>query len=923
MTTKTKRMSALLLALVMVTSLFTGQILPAYADEPAARETWEAVHSYTIFAPHVAGIQTREVYQYALGARAFSDGNTEVAYKFDSTYFVFATNRIGNVYYNLTAGDGIMDRLVSGGEGMNPAQTFVPVVYDSASRTYLAGPYFTVDNQEFYYMDAPVSNSQGAIGDGNLQGPESGTLTDITVFYNAVTGDITETTPRLVPDTNEPPVIDPSIKGPDSQGNYYKPIGVPAHVYEVVTDNTTGASKVPVEYILDTNSDGDNNPATNSNTNLPVEKYNNDYYVESPLNIYHKVKNDGTYDAETGIWGGSDGKLGGSNDEAVVKYGAGWYVSMGQNIFKPVSGSTAGALVGGGEDENPATAPAGPIYYHSSSGKYFIGPKTDGDGINFYYGDPLGGNGLVDSESTGTEDDDIIWYLGSDENMTTVKPTVQATGVALGKSSTSLQVGQSETISFSVQPAGASQSVTWSTGNAAVATVDATGKITAVGPGTAVITATTGNGKTANVNVTVSAATATGVTLGKSSTSLQVGQSETISFSVQPAGASQSVTWSTGNAAVATVDATGKITAVSPGTAVITATTGNGKTANVTVTVSAATATGVTLGKSSTALQVGQSETIGFTVQPAGAAQSVTWSSSNPAVATVDSATGKITAVSVGSATITAKTANNKTATCTVTVSAAPTTGITLTQERFWLRVGETATLDYTVYPAGGSQAVTWTSSDSTYLSVDTNGKVTAKATSVGTNSTVMSMVTITAKTPDGKTATCLIAVVPTDAVTVTEFRVGEHKNAGLPGNGRIHSMDEYISYSSSVTGDWKSITARAVGVGYLGNTTGGWNKDTCVVMVVWPQESAAPSTGISLDRNTVTVKALDDWETVSLNATVYPQTASQIVSWMDVPGALEITPAGKIRPISAGTYYITAIAVNGQTATCTVIVTD
>ena len=841
MTTKTKRMSALLLALFMVTSLFTGQILPAYADEPAARETWEAVHSYTIFAPHVAGIQTREVYQYALGARAFSDGNTEVAYKFDSTYFVFATNRIGNVYYNLTAGDGIMDRLVSGGEGMNPAQTFVPVVYDSASRTYLAGPYFTVGNQEFYYMDAPVSNSQGAIGDGNLQGPESGTLTDITVFYNAVTGDITETTPRLVPDTNEPPVIDPSIKGPDSQGNYYKPIGVPAHVYEVVTDNTTGASKVPVEYILDTNSDGDNNPATNSNTNLPVEKYNNDYYVESPLNIYHKVKNDGTYDAETGIWGGSDGKLGGSNDEAVVKYGAGWYVSMGQNIFKPVSGSTAGALVGGGEDENPATAPAGPIYYHSSSGKYFIGPKTDGDGINFYYGDPLGGNGLVDSESTGTEDDDIIWYLGSDENMTTVKPTVQATGVALGKSSTSLQVGQSETISFSVQPAGASQSVTWSTGNAAVATVDATGKITAV----------------------------------------------------------------------------------SPGTAVITATTGNGKTANVTVTVSAATATGVTLGKSSTALQVGQSETIGFTVQPAGAAQSVTWSSSNPAVATVDSATGKITAVSVGSATITAKTANNKTATCTVTVSAAPTTGITLTQERFWLRVGETATLDYTVYPAGGSQAVTWTSSDSTYLSVDTNGKVTAKATSVGTNSTVMSMVTITAKTPDGKTATCLIAVVPTDAVTVTEFRVGEHKNAGLPGNGRIHSMDEYISYSSSVTGDWKSITARAVGVGYLGNTTGGWNKDTCVVMVVWPQESAAPSTGISLDRNTVTVKALDDWETVSLNATVYPQTASQIVSWMDVPGALEITPAGKIRPISAGTYYITAIAVNGQTATCTVIVTD
>ena len=508
MTTKTKRMSALLLALVMVASLFTGQILPVYADEPTARESWEAVHSYTIFAPHVAGVQVREVYQYALGARAFSDGNTEVAYKFDNTYFVFATNRIGNIYYNLDI-DGVKDRLVSGGEGLNPAQTFVPVVYDNASRTYLAGPYFTVDNQEFYYMDAPVSNSQGATGDGDLQGPETGALTDITVFYDSVTGDITETTPRLVPDTSEPPVTDPSIKGPDSQGNYYKPIGVPAHIYEVVTDNTTGTSKEPVEYILDTNSDGDNNPATNPDTNLSVEKYGDKYYVELPRNIYHEVGNDGTYDSETGTWGGSDGKLGGGNDEAAVKYGGGWYVNMGQNVFKPVSGSTSSALVGGGEDKNPATAPATPVYYHATSGKYFIGPNTDSDGDNFYYGDALSGNGLVDSESTGIKGDDIIWYVGDDGAMTTVKPTVSATSVILNKYSTSLEVGQSETISFSVLPAAAAQSVTWRTATPAVATVDASGEITAITPGTAAITAETGNGRTATVLVTVTPSSTT------------------------------------------------------------------------------------------------------------------------------------------------------------------------------------------------------------------------------------------------------------------------------------------------------------------------------------------------------------------------------------------------------------------------------
>lgn len=81
-------------------------------------------------------------------------------------------------------------------------------------------------------------------------------------------------------------------------------------------------------------------------------------------------------------------------------------------------------------------------------------------------------------------------------------------------------------------------------------------------------------------------------------------------------------------------------------------------------------ATSVTLNKTTTSIAKGASETLTATVTPEGASQTVAWSSSDDTKATVD-ASGKITAVAEGQATITAKTANNKSATCTVTVTTA------------------------------------------------------------------------------------------------------------------------------------------------------------------------------------------------------------------------------------------------------------
>ena len=164
------------------------------------------------------------------------------------------------------------------------------------------------------------------------------------------------------------------------------------------------------------------------------------------------------------------------------------------------------------------------------------------------------------------------------------------------------------------------------------------------------------------------------VTISKTTLSLVAGSSETLTATVLPEDAEEkSVTWSSDKTTIATVDATGIVTAVAAGTATITVTTADGgKTATCAVTVTPATiaVTGVTLNKTTLELDKGFKETLTATVAPADATnQVVAWTSATPAVATVDATTGEVTAVAVGTAVITATTADGgKAATCTVTV---------------------------------------------------------------------------------------------------------------------------------------------------------------------------------------------------------------------------------------------------------------
>ena len=401
-----------------------------------------------------------------------------------------------------------------------------------------------------------------------------------------------------------------------------------------------------------------------------------------------------------------------------------------------------------------------------------------------------------------------FWSCSKDEEPVPepTPPVVSVTGVTLNKTSTSIQVGGTETLTATVSPKdAANKKVTWKSSNAAIASVDANGKVTGVKAGEATITVTTEDGgKTATCKVTVSdkEIKVTGVKLNKSETSLLVGGNETLTATVLPEDATnQNVTWKSDKPEIATVDANGKFTAVKVGEATITVTTEDGgKTATCKVTVSetSVAVTGVTLNKATLSLIAGASETLTATVAPADATnKKVTWKSSDAAVATVDT-NGKVTAVKAGEATITVTTEDGgKTATCKVTVKPNLVSEITLAALAIY--VGESKAVTATVKPDDATnKALTWTSSDETVATVDATGKVTGKKIGTAT-------ITATAQDGSGVSGSCTVTVlshVKKVTVTPANLTLGQNKSYTLKATVEVFGSgtDTGVTWTSSDT---------------------------------------------------------------------------------------------------------------------------
>ena len=259
----------------------------------------------------------------------------------------------------------------------------------------------------------------------------------------------------------------------------------------------------------------------------------------------------------------------------------------------------------------------------------------------------------------------------------------------------------------------------------------------------------------ATITGTLPPVAVSGVTLDKTSGTLNEGETVTLTATVMPEDATdKTVTWASSNSNVATV-ANGVVTAVAPGTAVITATAGN-QSASYSLEVKAPLK-GITLNHSEMTVIKGQSAPLTVTYNPTYTtdAKDVTWTSSDATVATVEN--GVVRGVKAGTATITAK-VGAYTATCEVTINEIPLKEIAIDTADFEMEVESTKQLGVIYNPndTTDDKKVVWSSDNEEVVTVDENGVVTAVAAGEAT---------ITADV-NGKTATV--------KVTVTEKKVNE-----------------------------------------------------------------------------------------------------------------------------------------------------
>ncbi|MDR0509274.1 MAG: Ig-like domain-containing protein, partial [Candidatus Methanoplasma sp.] len=329
------------------------------------------------------------------------------------------------------------------------------------------------------------------------------------------------------------------------------------------------------------------------------------------------------------------------------------------------------------------------------------------------------GLGLGDGETTWAEASETG---GTIDSILLAETDIAVTGVTLDKNTITLAIGGTYAFTATVSPSDATnKSIKWSSSNKAVATVDENGVVTAVGTGQITLSATTTDGNFrafCTVKVTTFTAHATGVYLDKSTMNLQLYGTGQLTATVLPADATnKNVTWSSSNKMVANADATGKVIGITPGTATITVTTAEGGfTATCVVTVSSPVKE-VTLDYTSMTINLYGTGKLTATVLPAAATnKDVTWSSSARMVVNVD-ASGKLTGVSLGTATITVKTVDgNKTATCEVTVvpkGPVLVNSVELDEKEMTLIIGSTGQLTATVLPVNAAdKSVTWSSSN-------------------------------------------------------------------------------------------------------------------------------------------------------------------------------------------------------------------
>ncbi len=475
-----------------------------------------------------------------------------------------------------------------------------------------------------------------------------------------------------------------------------------------------------------------------------------------------------------------------------------------------------------------------------------------------------------------------------------------------------MKAGETYTPGLVKTPEDATDEITWTTYDSAVATVDANGLITAVKTGTTFIQATSASGRVAVLKINVKEGL-TSVTLKPEETEVEVGQTITLAPEFLPVVAyDKSMTWTVADSSVAKIEPEGtsnvKVTGLVGGVTLVKGVAKDGGYVVSCLIKVKEKSTSVTVNPTSKYLQKGKSFTIKATVTSETATdKSVTWSTSKKKVATV-SASGVVKGKKVGTAYITAsaKDGSGASARCKVMV-VRKVTSLKLNKYKAKVLVGDTCKLKATIKPKNATiKGIEWSSSDNTIATVDSSGRIHGIAAG---------LVKIRAKAKDGsgKSAVCLVTVtdpVPATGVDVANNDIIVARGRQIQSGIRIapaNSTDKikYFSDNKKVAKINKrgKIYARKVGQATVYGETSNGQMGYADVLVV------------AMNRKRLTLRTYD-------TETLRVDEISQGVTWYSKnPLIASVDQSGKVVGRRRGTTRIYA-KVRGLRLSCKVTVT-
>ena len=417
----------------------------------------------------------------------------------------------------------------------------------------------------------------------------------------------------------------------------------------------------------------------------------------------------------------------------------------------------------------------------------------------------------------------------------------------------------------------------------------------------------------------------------KESETMHLGATLQLTAIVKPENATnKAVTWSSSNESVATVSSDGIVTAKTLGTAIITCTAkdGSGIKATCQVTVEPVKVISVALNTATATLEKGKTMQLIAYITPNNATnKDVSWSASPSSVASVDNK-GKVTALEVGTATITCKSQDGSEVKAMCQVTVVPTVvavnDITLNATTKTLFVGQEFSLSATVLPTNATEkSVSWSSDKEDVASVDAYGHVTAKA--VG-----KAEITCTANDGSGVRERCSIIV---EAVPVTRI-ILNHSEATLEAGETTqliatvepdNATDKSVMWSSNkpsvASVDVNGIvTANSSGLALITCAANDGNgvEEKCLITVIVPEPT-------KIDVVPATLKIdIEVSNTFRLSYVLTPSNAVTAVTWQsDDESIATVTQDGVVTCLKDGTVHIYAETSNHKWGSCTINITD